>query len=535
MSRFFSLGAAALLPAVFCIALSERPCGAQSAESEKPANDAEVFVTKLYPLDDLLNGGSAADVVEAITRLIEPKTWNLAGGSGAIAAVPAQNPAALSVTHNGQTHAQIADLLQRLRRVAVARKAGADTHFGLSPAEQKIEKALQSPTVFELFETPLDEVVDLVKRNHKIEMQIDKEALDDVGIATDTLVTKSLKHLSLRSALNVTLHEMDLTYVAKDAVLRITTPEAAAKMRSVRLYDVDELVLSRDTPAGKELVAEPLADMLRTVAVPSVDDPRANGTLAVIPRGLPRALAVSGTIEFHEQVADVLDQLRRAAKKTSRVNAAEKKILDALKSPTELELFETPLEEVVNLVKENHKIEIQIDRRALDDVGIATDTLVTKSLKGISLRSALRLILRELDLTYMIKDEVLLITSPDTLEEQVLVKTCPIDDLLAPAKAGQPGLDAKALAEVVVKAVAPRTWGNKEVGAIVPYALPRCQRAGRPTELRGARGHRRPAGGVAARRRKESRAAQAEAWPEIIRPRRGGEEDCHGPEESHGI
>ena len=52
-------------------------------------------------------------------------------------------------------------------------------------------------------------------------------------------------------------------------------------------------------------------------------------------------------------------------------------------------------------------------------MGIGTDTPVTKNLKGITLRSALRLMLRELSLTYIIKDEVLLITTPEEAESQL--------------------------------------------------------------------------------------------------------------------
>jgi len=103
-----------------------------------------------------------------------------------------------------------------------------------------------------------------------------------------------------------------------------------------------------------------------------------------------------------------------------------------LKSPTEFEFFETPLDEVVNFLREHHHIEVQIDKKALEDLGIGTDTQVTKSLKGISLRSALKLMLRELDLTYMIKDEVLLITTPEVADNQLSTKVYPVADLVLP-------------------------------------------------------------------------------------------------------
>ena len=67
---------------------------------------------------------------------------------------------------------------------------------------------------------------------------------------------------------------------------------------------------------------------------------------------------------------------------------------------------------MIDYLKDLHSIEIQIDEKALADMGIGSDTPITRNLKGITLRSALRLMLKELDLTYVIRDEVLSITTP---------------------------------------------------------------------------------------------------------------------------
>ena len=87
---------------------------------------------------------------------------------------------------------------------------------------------------------------------------------------------------------------------------------------------------------------------------------------------------------------------------------AEKKIEAALKSPTQLEFVDTPLTDVIDYLKDYHQIEIQLDKKAMEEAGIDTAVTVTKNLKGVSLKSALRLMLHELGLTYVIQDEVLL-------------------------------------------------------------------------------------------------------------------------------
>ncbi len=111
---------------------------------------------------------------------------------------------------------------------------------------------------------------------------------------------------------------------------------------------------------------------------------------------------------------------------------AEKRIREALKSPTQLEFIDTPLSDVIDYLKDMHKIEIQIDGKALDKAGIDANTPITKNLKGISLRSALRLMLREHGLTYVIEDEVLLITTPEAAESRLSTATYPVADLAPP-------------------------------------------------------------------------------------------------------
>ena len=65
-------------------------------------------------------------------------------------------------------------------------------------------------------------------------------------------------------------------------------------------------------------------------------------------------------------------------------------------------------------------------------MSIGGDTLVTKNLQGISLRSALKLLLDEMGLKYVIHNEVLLITSPTKAESEefLITKFYDVSDLL---------------------------------------------------------------------------------------------------------
>ena len=123
----------------------------------------------------------------------------------------------------------------------------------------------------------------------------------------------------------------------------------------------------------------------------------------------------------------------------AKKGSAEKRIDDALKSPTEVVFVEATLQEVIDFLKEKHKIEIKIDTKDLQEAGIGTDTPVTVDLKGISLRSALRLMLKDLGLTYLIKDEVLRITTPEVADNELSTKVYPVADLVLPIPQGGMG------------------------------------------------------------------------------------------------
>jgi hypothetical protein len=135
--------------------------------------------------------------------------------------------------------------------------------------------------------------------------------------------------------------------------------------------------------------------------------------------------------------ADFWEDLTIRRKKYASVDlaqqgSAEQRIFEALDDIATLEFIETPLADVIEVLKDSHQIPIEIDIKALDDVGLSTDVPVTRNLKGVTLRSALRLMLREMDLTYVIRDEVLLITTPEEAESKLTTKVYPVADLVVP-------------------------------------------------------------------------------------------------------
>lgn len=132
-------------------------------------------------------------------------------------------------------------------------------------------------------------------------------------------------------------------------------------------------------------------------------------------------------------------------------------ITAALDEHTELDFAEQPLTDVINYLKQRHEIEIQLDNKALTDAGVGSDTPITRSIKGITLESALDLILTELDLTWVIHDEVLFITSKSQAKKMIETRIYPVRDLVAPMPGELPpvdGPDYDSLVEVLAEAAA---------------------------------------------------------------------------------
>jgi hypothetical protein len=121
------------------------------------------------------------------------------------------------------------------------------------PAERAIFKSLGESTRMEFIETPLEDVVAFLRDQHKIPIEIHKVALDNIGVGTDTPITRQFKDISLRSALRLILDDLSLTYVVADEVLLITTPERADAHPQVRIYNVASFV--KDAITAQELAA----------------------------------------------------------------------------------------------------------------------------------------------------------------------------------------------------------------------------------------------------------------------------------------
>ena len=160
-----------------------------------------------------------------------------------------------------------------------------------------------------------------------------------------------------------------------------------------------------------------------------------------------------------------------------RPNANEAAIEKALDARLDLSFTDAPLSEVVEFIKQKTQLDVQVDSRALAIANLGLDARVTRRLAGLSLRAALRRFLGELDLTYVIRDESLLITSKACGQNMLSCKVYPVFDLVVrPSNAPQRGsaVDWTSLVEGLTTNIAPTSWD--EVGG--PGSITQSANAG---------------------------------------------------------
>ena len=113
----------------------------------------------------------------------------------------------------------------------------------LSSAEQEIQKKLITEVSIKYANRPLGEVIDELSAVTGVPMVLDMRALNTVRVTTDTPVTLQLpSSIKLKSALNLILNSLELTYVIENDVLSITSLEAKRSKVYPRTYRVTDLV-----------------------------------------------------------------------------------------------------------------------------------------------------------------------------------------------------------------------------------------------------------------------------------------------------
>jgi hypothetical protein len=152
---------------------------------------------------------------------------------------------------------------------------------------------------------------------------------------------------------------------------------------------------------------------------------------------------------------------------------AERRIEEALAEPlrSPLDFLETPLSTVMTTLAEEYDIPIQFDDAALEAVAQSPETEVSITISDVTLRAALNLLFEQtVDVTYIVDNEVLLVTTEDEASAHLEVRVYRVDDFRAVLQNEPPKQGASAwalyspLIDVITDCVEPETWHENGTG-----------------------------------------------------------------------
>ncbi|MDG2384496.1 MAG: hypothetical protein P8N76_22700 [Pirellulaceae bacterium] len=251
-------------------------------------------ITLTYEVGDLMDKKfDLDDLMAVITHTIGPATWEDTGGAGALNSLGD----VLFVRHTDEQQRSVRALLAALRN------HGRQTFLNDPPEHAVFRQTLQQNVSVDFSDTPLETAVQQLAENAKSDIRLDRAALRDARIRKREPVTLKLAERKLATVLQAMLLDLNLTWILRDGVLWITTPEIANAFLRTAVYDVRDLC--RDSEESDALI-----EAIVSQAVP--DSWSEVGGVGEIDSAKPGTLVVTHQEQVHREVLHLLNTYRTA-------------------------------------------------------------------------------------------------------------------------------------------------------------------------------------------------------------------------------
>ena len=113
-----------------------------------------------------------------------------------------------------------------------------------SEQDIEIEKKLRTPVSLRFTNAPLSKVLENLAKLAEVNLHLDPQGLAEEGVTSDTPVTIELRNeIMFKSALNLILEPLHLSYVIEDEVLKITSEQMRDGQVVPLTYNVADLVV----------------------------------------------------------------------------------------------------------------------------------------------------------------------------------------------------------------------------------------------------------------------------------------------------
>jgi hypothetical protein len=136
----------------------------------------------------------------------------------------------------------------------------------------------------------------------------------------------------------------------------------------------------------------------------------------------------------------------------------ERTILRTLDSSMSLDLKRAGFESVIDYLRTKTGLPILLDSEALKQADVTYESTVSVTLKDASVRLVLKKILGDLGLTYVIRNETVMVVTPGMAKQMMVTRAYYIRDLLPAGYPFLSALQAGALIDMIQSTVQPQSW-----------------------------------------------------------------------------
>ncbi len=358
---------------------------------------------------------------------------------------------------------------------------------GKAQTEAEIRKLFDRPVEVNFVDTPLKDFVGFLGKSTGVNLNLDRAALAEEGVAIDEPINFKSKPIGTARVLSRVLPPLGLTWVIRNNAVQITTIIAADEMLTTRTYPVGDLLeyAKKEEAKAKVSAFRPkqrlhlvqfdggigpgigglpgsgclppenfgagswLIDTLQqNTEGPWVDIDGTGGSLSLT----QNTLVIRQTKDNHEIIAGILDTIRRFTKGELKPSAVaihsphyshddDELVNKALEKVIDVKCKELPLNKFLPDLAGKLGVQFEIAEMSLAEEGVALDEPITLDVKNMPARSVLNNVLETLGLCFLIEDGWLYVTTIIAAEERLYTRIHDARDLDQAGKSGSELVD----------------------------------------------------------------------------------------------
>jgi hypothetical protein len=408
----------------------------------------------------------ASSWTQVITSTFQPDSWDNVGGRGHCE--PAVG--AVVVVHRTEIHRQIRTLFDRLQAQDDPPRSWQPLPIWPDSAQETstaVFARLQRPATIDCQQMPLGELAQFLAHEHDVPLVLSHKKLEEASLSSQTPITAKLFGMSLHSLLVHVAKELELTFVVRDGVVQITTPEDAESQLIIVAYPVHDLVSVppfnprdaryRDFDSLIELITA-------TIRPDSWDDVGGPGPIDSI----GGYLLIAQTQDVHAQIESLLAGIRHTLDMgktplvfaTPKRDVAEDQVRAALNRPLAASYCSTRLIDVCSDFSAQLSIPAYVSIKKMREASVSPDRPITCDFPVAPARVQLARILDPLDLAFVIRNEALVITTPEDAESQLITRIYDVRSLLESDVSLFDSNDSDTLISLITEHLSPGSWDD---------------------------------------------------------------------------